>query len=320
MPVRPHNGRFEARIQHAGRRISRTFATRRDALEWERRERSRLEDHRIGRTPEYSLEEALARWLTGEAASLKSHADLIKKVRTIYPYAVGRGLSEIVAVAEALKADALKRRAAPATVNRKLAILRRVARLAARQWGWLSEPLGDRITLLPGERQRHVYLTPEQVKNVAQRAAPAIRDAILLAALTGLRRGELLKLTPAHRQDGALVLQDTKNGRPRIVPLPPEAARIKLPIRLTNDQLRHGWDDACAAAGIKGARFHDLRHTYASWLVQSGSSLTIVRDLLGHSSLAVTSRYAHLSTDHLRTAVRGLPTVAGMTRGKKKAA
>ena len=277
----------------------------------------------MGRTPGYSLEEALARWLTGEAASLKSHTDLIKKVRTIYPYAVGCALGEIVTVAERLKADALKAKAAPATVNRKLAILRRVARLAFRQWGWLSEPLGDRITLLPGERQRHVYLTPEQVQNIARRATPRIRDAILLAALTGLRRGELLKLTAADRQDGALVLGDTKNGRPRIVPLPPEAAKIRLPIGLSFDQLRHGWDDACAAAGVKGARFHDLRHTYASWLVQAGSSLTIVRDLLGHSSLAVTSRYAHLSTSHLREAVKGLPTVnagAGMGRGKKKAA
>ena len=323
MPVRRHGSTFEARVQSAGHRLSRSFATRRDALEWERRTRARLEDHRVGRTPAYSLEEALERWLTGEAATLKSHADLIKKVRTIYPYAQGRTLAEVVGVAERMKADAIRAKAAPATVNRKLAVLRRVARLAHRQWGWLDQALGDRITLLPGERQRHVYLTAAQVQRVARAARGAVRDAILLAALTGLRRGELLGLKPADMRDGALYLADTKGGRPRIVPLPPEAQRIRLPIRLTNDTLRHGWDAACARAGITGVRFHDLRHSYASWLVQAGQSLTTVRDLLGHSTLAVTSRYAHLSPEHLRDAVAALPRIAGMAgtaRGRRKAA
>ena len=326
MPVRRHADKWEARVQHSGQRISRTFAHRRDALEWERRHRQQLEDRRVGRTPAYGLEEALERWLTGEAAGLKSHADLIKKVRTIYHFVKGRALTELVDVAEALKARAISAKAAPATVNRKLAVLRRVARLAYRQWGWLERPLGDRITLLPGERQRHVFLTPAQVQRIARHARGPVRDAILLAALTGLRRGELLALTPESRRDGALVLQDTKSGRPRAVPLPPEAMRLRLPLAIHKDTLTRGFLKAARAAGVKGARFHDLRHTYASWLVQSGSSLTVVRDLLGHSSLAVTSRYAHLAHEHLREAVDNLPRLAwmaGMARGqgkKKKAA
>jgi len=323
MPVRRHGNTFEARVQSAGHRLSRSFGTRRDALEWERRTRARLEDHRVGRTPAYGLEEALERWLTGEAATLKSHADLVKKVRTIYPHAKGRALAEIVDVAEAMKAEAIRAKAAPATVNRKLAILRRVARLAHRQWQWLDQPLGDRITLLAGERQRHVYATPAQVQKLLKAASGRVRDAILLAALTGLRRGELLALAPENRRDGTLILGDSKNGRPRIVPLPPEALHVRLPIGLTNDQLRHGYDEACAAAGIEGLRFHDLRHSYASWLVQAGQSLTTVRDLLGHSTLAVTSRYAHLAPEHLRAAVRKLPRLAGTAgtaRGRRKAA
>jgi len=320
LPVRRHGVTWEARIQFGGRRLSRSFAARRDAFEWERRTRGRLEDSRVGRTPGYSLEEALHRWLTGEAAALRSHADLIKKVRTIYPFAKGRSLTEVVDVAEALKADAIKRKAAPATVNRKLAILRRIARLAYRQWAWLDQPLGDRITLLPGERQRHVFLTPEGVSSLARHASKSVRDAIMLAALSGLRRGELLALTPQDRQDGALVLKDTKNGRPRVIPLPPEAIGIRLPIRLSSNALEAGFRSARKLAKMPGVRFHDLRHTYASWLIQSGASLTAVRDLLGHSSLAVTSRYSHLAQEHLRKAVSGLPAVgmAGMARGQAK--
>lgn len=323
MPVRRHADKWEARVQYAGRRLSRTFANRRDALEWERRYRGQLEDRRVGRTPAYSLEEALERWLRGEAAGLKSHADLLKKVRTIYPFALGRRLDQVVEVAEALKADAITRKAAPATVNRKLAILRRVARLAYRQWSWLSEPLGDRITLLPGERQRHTYLTPTEVQRLVKAANVKIRSAILLAALTGLRRGELVGLKASDRKDGALVLQDTKNGRPRIVPLPTEAASIRLPLGVTADYLTWHFRVARQKAKLPHVRFHDLRHSYASWLVQGGSSLTVVRDLLGHSSLAVTSRYAHLGESHLREAVKGLPRIAGMAgiaRRRKKAA
>lgn len=321
MPVRPHAGKWEARVQHAGRRASRTFGTRRDALEWERRYRQRLEDRRVGRTPAYGLEEALARWLTGEARALRSHADLVDKVRTIYAFAKGRALSEIVDVAEALKADAIIRRSASATVNRKLAVLRRVARLAFRQWGWLEEPLGDRIVLLPGERARHVYLTHVQARKLLRAARGRVRDAILLALLAGLRRGELLRLKAADRRDGTLWLADTKSGRPRAVPLPPELASIRLPLDLTRAGLRWGFEAARAKAGLEGLRFHDLRHTYASWLVQSGSPMAAVRDLLGHSSLAVTSRYSHLAPEHLAAAVAALPRIsAGTARGKKKAA
>lgn len=319
MPVRPHAGKWEARVQFNGRRSSKTFAHRRDAIEWERRHRNRIADHRVGRTPEYSLEEAIERWLTGEAASLKSYGHLVNQLRTVYPFAKGRALSDVVAVAEELKADARVRKSSPATINRKLASLRRVARLAHRQWEWISEPLGDRITLVPGEKQRHIYLGRSEVKRLLKACRGRVRDAVMLAVLTGLRKSELLRLKPADRKDGALVLGETKNGRPRIVPLPGEVSKIKLPLGLTDPMLRTGFEEARRRAGLGAVRFHDLRHTYASWLVQAGSGLTVVRDLLGHSSLAVTSRYSHLSDSHLRAAVKGL-RIAGMARGKKKAA
>ena len=319
MPVRRHGRTWEARVQSAGTRLSRTFASRPDALEWERHARRRIADHRVGRTPAYSLEEALERWLKGEAATLRSHRHLINIVAVIYPFARGHALTEIVSVAEAIKAAGIGARAAPATVNRKLAALRRVARLAHRQWGWLDEPLGDRITLMSGERHRHIYLTPAQVQKLALAASGRVRDAILLAALTGLRRGELLRLKASDKRAGALTLAETKSGRPRLVPLPPQVASIKLPLNLGESKLRVGFEAAREKAGIPHVRFHDLRHTYASWLVQAGSGLTVVRDLLGHSSLAVTSRYSHLSDRHLRQAVKKLPAV-GMARRRKKAA
>jgi site-specific recombinase XerD len=94
--------------------------------------------------------------------------------------------------------------------------------------------------------------------------------------------------------------------------MPPEAARIaakRLPFQIGAALLRKRFDAARAAAGLPAVHFHDLRHTYASWLVQAGQPLTSVRDLLGHSSSAVTDRYSHLAQTHLRAAVSKLPRI-----------
>ena len=91
--------------------------------------------------------------------------------------------------------------------------------------------------------------------------------------------------------------------------MPPRAARIaakRVPWTVGVRTLRRVFEAARDAAGLPGVRFHDLRHTYASWLVQGGASMASVRDLLGHSSLAVTSRYAHLSRPDLVAAVANL--------------
>jgi len=215
-------------------------------------------------------------------------------------------------VAEAVKQAGITAGLMPATINRRLAVLRRVANLAYRQWGWLDTSLGERIRLLPGERQRSVHLTPEEVQKLAATApGKAVREAILLAAMSGLRKGELLSLKAADRVDGALSLGETKAGRPRVVPLPPEALDIPLPIKLTVDELRVGFDIARAKAKLPHVRFHDLRRTYGTWLSNAGAPLAAIRDLLGHSNISVTSRYLATSTSDLRAAVNKLPRLKG---------
>lgn len=158
-----------------------------------------------------------------------------------------------------------------------------------------------------------------EVQRLARHARPEVADAIRFAALTGLRRSELLSLKPEQVQDGLIALTaHTKSGRPRGIPIPPEASRIasrRLPWAVSPHALWEGFKAAREAAGLSHVRFHDLRHTYASWIVQDGKPLTAVRDLLGHSSLAVTNRYAHLAPAHLVDAVSGLPRL-GKMRGK----
>jgi integrase len=160
--------------------------------------------------------------------------------------------------------------------------------------------------MLPMNNARHVYLTPDEVLRIAgQCKNDAARKLILLAAYTGLRKGELFGLTQDNIRDGCIVLGiETKTGKPRVVPLPEEAREIvdEIPLPITEHIFRKEWE-AARNVEFPHVRFHDLRHTYASWLVQAGAPLLAVKDLLGHSSLSMTQRYSHLGTEHLREAV-----------------
>lgn len=323
MPVRKRGDIWHVRLQIDGRRFERTLgrgATRADALALEAQIRRDHIDGRVGRAPRRTIDQAVARWLAGEGSLLKSRDNIAGKVSAIESAITGQPLGAIVEVAEAIKADGIKAKLKPGTINRRLAILRRVANLAHQQWGWLNDDIGKRIKLLPGEVARHVYLTPQEVERIAQKCEhPRVADAIRLAAMTGLREGELLGITADQVRDGCIVLDaDTKGGRPRTVPLPKEAQAIALPLGITYATLRTYFERARIAAKLQHVRFHDLRHTYASWLVQSGVGLAAVRDLLGHANLSVTSRYAHLATADLRKAAKaaGAKMAAGQKRGR----
>jgi integrase len=112
-------------------------------------------------------------------------------------------------------------------------------------------------------------------------------------------------------------LELTKSGRRREVPLGLNADAV-LARRWTDgakgyvfgsckwNSFRSAWEAALAAAGIEGFRFHDLRHTFASWLVQRGRTLKEVQEALGHQTITMTMRYSHLAPDHLRAAVAAL--------------
>ncbi|HET6719638.1 MAG TPA: site-specific integrase [Rhodocyclaceae bacterium] len=317
MPVRKRGDTWHVRLQVGGQRIERSLgpsATKADALDYEAKLRRDLIAGKLGRAPERTLDEALLRWLENEAANLKDYDGVKNKVRAIRPLTLGKRLADIVQVAEEIKSAGQKAQLSPATINRRVAILRRIANLAHDVWGWLDQPLGQRIKLMSGEKTRHVYLTPAQVEHLADCCEhPIVAKAIRLAARTGLRENELLRADTVF--DGCIVVDESKSGRPRLVPLPPDI-EVVLPLGITYATLRTYFEKARAKAVMPGVRFHDLRHTAASWWAQSGGNLAVIRDLLGHANLAVTSRYSHLMTSDLKAVVE--KTTAGLKRGKEE--
>jgi integrase len=149
-------------------------------------------------------------------------------------------------------------------------------------------------------------------------AWPKLYLLILFAITTGARRGELLSiryrdlnLPESKDEGGTATLPRTKNGDARCLPLTPAvcaeirrhaigaSSALLFPGKFRTEQpyaIEEAWRRALRLARIEGARFHDLRHTCASYLAQSGASLLEVADVLGHRSLAMTRRYAHLTT------------------------
>ena len=167
------------------------------------------------------------------------------------------------------------------------------------------------------------YLTKEEAKRLLE----AIKDAqqnihlkyiVPMLILTGARRGEVLK---AKHEDFNLhqktwTIPTTKNGKKRILPITPQLLKLYKSIPKDDSpylfaspvtgkpyvSIYNSWNSARVKAGLKEVRIHDLRHSFASFLVNSGRSLYEVQTLLGHSTSTMTQRYAHLSNESLMSA------------------
>jgi integrase len=304
MPIRKRGDGWQVDVQAHGKRARCTVSTKAAAVELERKVRDDLEREKYGLRPNRTLEDALEEYLTTTARALKSYESLLYVARVIRPF-LSRPLDRISDAASDIIRDGQAQNRAPATVNRHLALLRRLGKLAY-QWGWTDKQLGGRVVLLTENNERHLYLTPAQVAQIASHAdSEALRDAIWLAATTGLRRGELLALRPENYRDGALWLSTSKSGRPRRVPVPVDARDVceRLPLKITAVALRRGFERARKKAGMEGVHFHDLRHTFASWAIAAGVDLRLLKDLMGHSTMQMTSRYAHLEDRQLTAAI-----------------
>ncbi len=223
----------------------------------------------------------------------------------------------------ATETSRLGRPVTPSTVNRELAILRHLLRLAE-EWGYIEKVPRIRLAREPEGRLR--FLTEDEIARLLEACErsqnPYLKAMVTIALHTGMRKGEILGLE-WERVDfsrGVLLLEQTKSGRRREVPMNravydvlsslPGPKDDGLIFRKANGaawgSIRTAFERACREAKLDDFRFHDLRHTFASWLVMRGRSLKEVQELLGHREFSMTLRYAHLSPDRLREAVASL--------------
>lgn len=304
MPVtKRENGSYQVTVCYGGRTYRKTSRhwTFADAKTFERKWLASVRDVAAGREPERLIADALERWLIEHVPRLRSARQTRNHARQLLPYITGRKLADAATVWAEIKAAEQDK--AAATVNHKGRILRQITRTAWREWQWLDRPAA--ITLIPETGREH-YLSTAEVAALADATGnPAAAGYVLLAAYTGIRRGHLLRLTHHDVQGKFLRLDRSSKTRTlQLVPLHPKVQAIAegLPLGIGDRQLREAWTLARETTGTD-CRWHDLRHTCASWMVQAGVPIYTVAQMLGHSSTAVTQRYAHLAPQNLVDAV-----------------
>ena len=242
------------------------------------------------------------------------------------PYALANVTPALIAqrrdelLAENIGTEESPRHRSPATANRYLAALSKAFSDAVREWHWLNENPLRRVSKESESQGRVRYLSDEerttlldQVRKSKQKGLYAV---VLLALTTGMRRGEILALRwpDIDLKRGIAVLHKTKNQERRSVPIVPEVAKLLEEIgrvrHLDTDlvfsrdgeaitiEIDHSFREALKAAGIENFRFHDLRHTAASYLAMSGATSAEIAAVLGHKTLQMVKRYSHLSDAH----------------------
>jgi integrase len=204
----------------------------------------------------------------------------------------------------------------PATVNRYLSWMRR-----AWNWGRKSGLVDSGAAwppelLLTENNKRTRFLSDAELAVLLEQAGklyPVMRAAIVVSLATGIRQGELLRLEwrDVDFEQKALTIRETKTDTPRSVYLPGAAAAVLEGLKkqkivgravflddegqqLTREDLLYRWERIRTAAKLTDFRWHDLRHSCASYLAQHGASLLEIGQVLGHKSPLTTARYAHL--------------------------
>lgn len=203
-----------------------------------------------------------------------------------------------------------------ATINRALEVVRRIFHLARDEWCWLQR--FPKLRMLKEPKRRIRFLQREEVDRLLEEVPAHMVPVVQYAVSTGCRMGEILQLewnrVDFDRRVAWLDHGTTKNGDGRGIPLNKDAI---LALRTVQGQHKRwcftfrgkpiraigsAWQRALKRARIENFRFHDLRHTWASWHVMNGTTLQELMELGGWKSYEMVLRYAHLAPEHLSSA------------------
>lgn len=273
-------------------------------------------ERHFGIKPKRSWQEAVVRYLTLKA-SLRSFRDVQRICRMLDPYLRHLTLDQINGdVVWTIAQGELKRGNKPATVNRYLALIRNLLHMARDEWQWIDS--FPKIRLLSGEVERDRWLTREEADRLLLACPDHLAALVRYALATGCRAREItgLEWNRVDLERRTAWLNQTKNGTPRGVPLNADALDVLRtqigkhpqfcftyrgePIRW--DVTNTAWGNATRKAEIEDLRFHDLRHTWASWHRQAGTSCDELKDLGGWKTRSMVDRYAKFSTENLSVA------------------
>lgn len=239
------------------------------------------------------------------------------------------------------------------TVNREMSCLHHMFNKAV-EWEMVERSPFDKgkPLRLRENNERLRFLSQEEIDRLLPECPRHLRRIVEYAIHTGMRQGEILKLEWSHIRNGQIFLEGwmTKTKEPRQIPINDDLAKVFWEIkkeqqlrskyvftyRKNEEKIRNrepnkgqkqltrigktvqsvktAFNSALKRAGIKNFRFHDLRHTFASHMIMKGATLKGVQEILGHKSMTMTMRYAHLSQEHKKKAVNLLNGLTASTK------
>ena len=224
------------------------------------------------------------------------------------------------------------------TVNRYLATLSHMYTLAVREWRLLDRNPVREITKRKESRGRVRFLSDEErhalLNACTQSKWKPLYALVLLAISTGARRSELIHLkwcdVSLESKKAQAIVHETKNGDPRVLPLVGRTLEALRELKLQGsarseyvfpqpsgfpgpfEHFDSHWYEAVGQAGIMNVRFHDLRHTCASYLASQGASLLEIADTLGHRTMQMVKRYSHLAQSHKVNVIEEMAEAKGL--------
>lgn len=322
------------RFQLDGReiRLSTRTGNRAQAEEFETHARARAwRQVRLGERPVVLWEAARRRWLaeTEKRSKWRDEAILDWLDEHLNDEPLTNITRDVIDELRALKAEQTSK----STANRYMALLRAILRKAAGDWQMIAA--APKVPMYAIEQAEPRWLTRMQFDRLAKHLPHHLRDMAEFTVATGLRMRNVTHLTwdrvDLKRKHVWIAGSRAKAGRPIAVPLNTDAVAV-----LTRWQGQHeervfvfrgkpvddangkSFKDAAIAAGLPGLRWHDLRHTWASWHIQAGTPPHILQDLGAWASYEMVRRYAHLSSAHLASHARAIQRPAQKPAQRRK--
>jgi len=237
----------------------------------------------------------------------------ITSLRALTPFLGGSYLGELNLEKIERYKSIRKGQVSPASVNRELGCLRHLLNRAV-EWGYLKHSPMKGVEFLKEPAGRTRFLSRSELQILLDESAPRLRPIVLTAVTTGMRLGEVMDLTWScvNFTLRTITIERTKNNETRVVPISDILMTEVLKLPREDERVfpypfpRKTFANAVKRAKIKDFRFHDLRHTFASYLAMGGYNLRTIQQLLGHKDLRMVMRYSHLSSSHLGQAVNAV--------------
>jgi integrase len=296
----------------SGERFRRSSETSNKVEAQELHDRLKAEHWRVqklGERRRYTWDEAASKWLQETAHKRTRHEDVLK-LAWLRQFVQSRILAEITRDEIAVIGARKRAESSNATANRYLALIRAILRKASLEWEWTDRV--PKVKMYPEPKRRVRWITPKQAKALLEALPEHQRDIVLFALATGLRQGNVVRLrwsqVDLERRTAWIAADEAKGGEDIHISLCDLAVEVLEgqrgkhlervftyegnPIRYVNTK---AWRNALKRVGITDFRWHDLRHTWASWLIQNGTPLYDLQEMGGWKSAAMVRRYAHLA-------------------------